>query len=297
MTRHVTICVCTFRRPDLLARCLHALNELQTDGAFSYSVVVADNDASESARPVVERVGQSTVVPVTYRVEPVQNIALARNRAIAAADGDFVAFIDDDEFPVSGWLAEMLAVCDRTGCDGVLGPVRPFFDEAPPRWIVRGRFYDRPEHATGCVLHWKDTRTGNVLMRREVLDEAAPAFRAEFGNGGEDQDFFRRAIARGRRFLWCNEAVVFEVVPPERRRRSYLLKRALLRGQNEKLILSLPSIAKSAIAVPIYLLSLPVMFLLGQHHFMRSAIRLLDHSGKLLSAAGVTVVRGHYLNG
>jgi glycosyltransferase involved in cell wall biosynthesis len=230
-------------------------------------------------------------------VEPVRNIALVRNRAILEAEGQFVAFIDDDEFPVPGWLAEMVDLCNRVGCDGVLGPVRPFFDDPPPEWLVRGRFHDRAEHPTETILNWKDTRTGNVLLRREVLDEAGPAFRAEFGNGGEDQDFFRRAMARGRRFVWCNEAVVYEVVPPERWRRSYLLKRALLRGQNEKLILSFRSVVKSLIAAPIYLLSLPLMLLLGQHYFMRYAIRLLDHAGKLLCAVGINAVRGHYLNG
>ena len=33
-----------------------------------------------------------------------QNIALARNKAIENAKGDFIAFIDDDEFPLDQWL-------------------------------------------------------------------------------------------------------------------------------------------------------------------------------------------------
>ena len=36
---------------------------------------------------------------VKYCVEPRQNIALARNKALQNAEGDLIAFIDDDEFP------------------------------------------------------------------------------------------------------------------------------------------------------------------------------------------------------
>jgi glycosyltransferase involved in cell wall biosynthesis len=239
----------------------------------------------------------TSALAVTYCVEPEQNIALARNKALEHATGHFVALIDDDEFPVADWLARMLEVCTAHRADGVLGPVRPFFDDPPPDWLVRGRLCERPEYETGVVLHWRQTRTGNVLLRREILDGVSAPFNREFGNGGEDQDFFRRMMAAGNRFVWCNEGVVYEIVPPERRTRRYLLKRALLRGQNEKLLLSAPSIAKSLLAVPLYAVSLPFIALRGEHAFMNYSIRLLDHVGKLCAAVGLRPVSGKYLNG
>ena len=290
---HITICICTFKRPELLSRTLVGIPRLDTGGRFSVSVVVADNDRSESARATVEAFGRDSGVPTMYCVEPEQNIALARNRALSHASGDFVAFIDDDEFPEPGWLLTALDACDE-GVAGVLGPVRPHFDETPPGWLIRGHLCDRPEFPTGTTLGWRQTRTGNVLLRRSVF-QGADAFRKEFGGGGEDQDFFRRMMERGNRFIWCNEAVVYEIVPPERRTRSYFWKRALLRGQNEKLLLSAKSIAKSTAAVAGYLVVLPVAAATGQHHFMNYSIRLLDHAGKLMAAVGISPVRGKYL--
>ena len=58
----------------------------------------------------------------------------------------------------------------------------------------------------------------------------AQPFRPEFLTG-EDQDFFRRMIDRGHVFVWCDEAVAYEVVPPVRWRRTFMLRRALLRGR------------------------------------------------------------------
>lgn len=294
---HVSVCICTYKRPELLRRTLDALSRQSSDGRFSYSIVVADNDSAESARSVVNSCAAASSLQISYCVQPVQNISLARNKALEQAHGSFVAFIDDDEFPAADWLATLLKACEDHGADGVLGPVRPFFDQEPPRWLVRGGFCLRPEHRTGLLLEWKQTRTGNVLFRREILQGIEEPFLAEFGNGGEDQDFFRRMMGKGYRFVWCNEAVVHEVVPPERSTRRYLLKRALLRGQNEKLLLTAGSIAKSLVALPAYAAILPMALMLGQHHFMKYTIRLLDHAGKLLVAIGMKPVTGRYLHG
>jgi succinoglycan biosynthesis protein ExoM len=293
----ITVCICTYRRPVLLKRSLDALSRQNTGGDFTYDVVVADNDAEESARGAVAEFRASSFLKVTYCVQREQNIALVRNTAVATATGDLVAFIDDDEFPTPDWLATMLRALKQYQVDGILGPVRPHFDEAPPAWILRGRLCDRPEHDTGHVLHWSQTRTGNVLFRRAILSGAGEPFRREFGNGGEDDDFFRRMMARGYTFVWCNEGVVYEVVPPERTTRKYFLRRALLRGQNQERLLTLKSVATSIVAVPVYAAMLPFVSLRGHHVFMHVTIRLMDHAGKLCAAVGFKPITGKYLTG
>jgi glycosyltransferase involved in cell wall biosynthesis len=281
----------------LLSRTLDALGKQETIPGVSYSIVVADNDSQQSAKNTVEAFKASNIIKIKYCVEPEQNIALARNKAIENADGNYIAFIDDDELPAVNWLSTMLSTLTNYKADGVLGPVRPFFDINPPDWIIKGRFCDRPEHPTGLELNWRQTRTGNVLFRRDILDKLTIPFREQFGNGGEDQDFFKRLIETGHKFVWCNEAIVYEIVPPERLTRRYMLKRALLRGQNEKLHLNRRSLIKSMVAVPMYLLVLSVIWLRGEHEFMKFLIRLFDHIGKLLVATGIKPVKGKYLNG
>jgi glycosyltransferase involved in cell wall biosynthesis len=293
----VTVCICTYKRPDLLRRLLFELARQKTATQFSYAIVVVDNDHQRSAQDVVEQFRLTSPVPVTYCVEREQNVALARNRALEHAQGDYIGLIDDDEFPGEDWLVRMLNACEEFEADGVLGPVRPFFSEPPPAWLVKSKLCERPEHTTGTLLQWRQTRSGNVLFRREILDGVDAPFRPEFGNGGEDQDFFRRMIQRGRRFVWCNEAGVYEVVPPERRRRRYFLKRALCRGQNERLLLNPRGIMTSLLAVPAYTALIPITCVLGQHVLMDCSVRLLDHVGRLLGAVGIKPVQGKYLGG
>lgn len=292
---HITICICTFKRPHLLKQTLEQIGRIETQGLFTYSVVVADNDWLESARDVVNQSRDSRHVEILYFVEPEQNIARARNLAVNQAKGDFLAFIDDDEFPKSDWLLTAFQACNEFNCDGVLGPVKPYFDQKPPDWLVRGNFCIRPEHASGTVLNCRQTRTGNALLRSKILQGVKEPFNPQYGNGGEDSDFFKRMIRDGHVFLWCNESVVFEVVPPERWTRRYLLKRALLRGQIEYLNADYRSIMKSMIAVPLYLTFLPFLLVSGQHRFMKFLIRMGDHLGKLFGVLGWKPLGDKYL--
>ena len=155
----------------------------------------------------------------------------------------------------------------------------------PPAWLKKAGFYDRPRHQSGLVVTWQKSRTGNVLLRRAALERVSPVFDEAFGEGGEDLDFFRRMNAVGHQFVWCDEAPVYETVPPYRWTRRFLVHRALLRGQNT---LRQPgnrwkNVAKSLVAAPTYTLALPFLLMAGHHRFMKYTVRLFDHVGRLLA--------------
>jgi succinoglycan biosynthesis protein ExoM len=291
------VCICTFRRPEMLRRLLESLKAQETDGRFAFSVVVADNDKESSAKPVVDEFCADSALTVHYCVEPQQNIALVRNRAVANAQGDYIVFIDDDEFTLPRWLLTLWTTCNQHDVDGVLGPVKPHYDVPPPRWVVDARFYDRPSYPTGFVIDWRKGRTGNVLLRRRVFAGLTAPFDPAFGGGAEDQDFFRRMIEKGCVFIWCDEALAYEVVPASRWQLSVMIRRALLRGN---MALNHPStgaadIAKSALAIPLYALALPFAIFFGQHRFMNCLIKMFDHAGKVLGAVGLNPAGKKYV--
>jgi len=293
---HICVCVCTYKRPLPLKRLLTELDQQDTGGMFTYSIVVADNDQNRSAESTVADFRSTPSVPLKYCVEPTQGIARARNKVIENAEGDFLAFIDDDEFPAAGWLLALFKTLVQFDVDGVLGPVKRYFDEAAPAWFVNGKFLDRKVNPTGMRVEWFESRTGNVLLKREVVAGGTPPFRTEF-QAGSDVDFFRRKMEEGRVFLWSADAMVFEVVPPSRWTRSYLLKRALHHGAMDPKMESFRfrDAFKSAVAVPIYIAILPFAFLLGQHRFMDILIRLCGHLGLLLALVGIDIVHEEYL--
>jgi len=294
---HISVCICTYKRPVLLKRLLSKLEEQETEDLFDYSIVIADNDKSESGRQTVESYARQSRIHIRYYVESEQNIALARNKTVENAIGDFIAFIDDDEFPFEGWLLNLYKALICFQSDGVLGPVHPWFNEKPPKWVFKGRFFDRPTHRTGHILEWENTRTGNVLLRKDLFKESQDWFNPVFGSGGEDRDFFRRKIREGHVFVWCKEAPVFETVPSKRWELSDFLKRAITRG---KMTTHTPratrlDLLKSTLIIVVYTICLPLFMILGRHVFIKYLIRDCDHIGKLLAVCGIDVVKEKYI--
>lgn len=292
---HIAVCVCTYKRPEMLGRLLASLREQDTGGLFRLSVTVVDNDRDGSARAAVSAPVEEGRPPVRYLIEPVQNISLARNMALRAVDADYYACLDDDEFADRAWVLNLYRTVVRTGAAGVLGPVRPFFDPPAPAWLVKGRILERREFPTDTPMSDpKYCRTGNVLFARGFLAAQEVLFDPGYGRtGGEDVDFFRRMIARGCRFVWCNEAVVHEAIPPERRKRSYYLRRALLRGvvQSGRAPLLSFDTLRSVAAGAAYTLALPFVFVFRHRSFLPLLIRDLDHAGKVLSRLGIRPVK------
>jgi succinoglycan biosynthesis protein ExoM len=280
----------------MLRRLLLELQKQETRGLFDYSVITVDNDDRRSAEDTVNEVKAISHVPIVYCNEPLQNIARARNKAVEIATGEFIAFIDDDEFPGESWLLEMFQAFMRYDVDGVLGPVLRHFDETPPRWLLKSNFYVRPRHETGFVMEWTECRTGNVLLDRRVFGVGEIPFHPEFRTG-EDRDFFRRKIDQGRTFIWCNEAPVYETVPPSRWKYGFMLRRALLRGATAVLHPSFGcwNIVKSSTAVLLYSVALPFSLLIGYHHFVSLLVRLFDHLGALLALMGLNPVKSEYV--
>ncbi len=299
MTVKVSICICTYKRPELLGPLFSKLSKLRSDGLFDLNVIIVDNDSSESARQIVEYHANDGDMEISYFVEPVQNISLARNRAIKNSSGELVALIDDDEFPEDDWLTNLYRCMIENKADGILGPVLPHFAEAPPAWVLKGRLFERPTHKTGCVLDWRNTRTGNVLLKRKIFENNDNWFDPEFGSGGEDRDFFRRKIAEGYTFKWCNEAPVYEIIPSGRWSKSVLLKRALIRGKmalNSRQEGKIAGVLRSIMACFVYTLGLPFFYLMGEHIFMKYLIKNCDHMGKVLAFLGYDPVKEKYIS-
>jgi glycosyltransferase involved in cell wall biosynthesis len=281
----------------MLKRLLAELDRQETGGLFTYSIVVADNDQARSAQAAVEEMRRVCAASIKYCVEPARNIALARNKAVENVEGTYIALIDDDEFPSPAWLLTLFKTCNDYKVDGVLGPVKRHFEETPPAWFQKSRIYDRKVNPTGKLVQWKEARTGNALLKSRILAGEASPFRPQF-RAGEDQDFFRRKTEQGYVFIWSADAVVFETIPPARWKRGYILRKAMLQGATAALQpnCGAVSIAKSVIAVPLYVVILPFALLVGHHYFMALLVKICDHAGKLLMRMGINPIREEYVS-
>jgi glycosyltransferase involved in cell wall biosynthesis len=283
----------------MLERLLRKLVLQETDGLFDFSVVVVDNDAAGSAKETVTRLQEELGLNITYGIEPEQAIPAARNHALRLARGNYIAIIDDDEFPPQHWLITMYRAIQTFDIDGALGPVHPFFEQQPPAWLLKSGFCDRPVHRTGTLLHWDQTRTGNVLLKKEVFDKHNICFDLKCKTSGSDRMFFNDAMQVGCRFIAVEEAPVYEIVPPERQTKSYYLKRSLLYGFNAhrhsvarmRGLSQVTVLLKSTVALFTYTIAVPFCVCLGSHVLMNCLERGCHHLSRLLAMLGIELVK------
>jgi succinoglycan biosynthesis protein ExoM len=296
---HVSVCVCTFRRNELLEKLLRKLEAQETGGHFDFSIVVVDNDAAGGAKGVAAKLQPELKTALKYDIEPDKCIAAARNRAVGLARGNYIAFIDDDEFPPQDWLLTLYRAIQLFDADGALGPVYPYFDTPPPAWLVRSEFCERPVHRTGTWLHWEQTRTGNVLLKRRVFDQHGLWFDVKYRTSGSDKEYFREAMALGYRFVAVEEAPVYETVPPTRQTSRYYLTRAIVQASNERKFrapylrglsrFSAPLRVMAALTV--YSVILPFSLLRGKHAAIKCLEKCAYHLSWLLAMIGVDLAK------
>jgi succinoglycan biosynthesis protein ExoM len=292
----ISVCICTFRRPDMLARLLDALADQRLDSSFSFDIVVVDNDSERSAESTVRSFQLRRDIETIYDCEPERNISMTRNRAIRNAVGNLIAFVDDDEYPVQGWLADLHRTLKRNEADGVLGPVLPEFPAGAPDWLRKGHFFKRRRIPTDTRISLEDGRTGNVLLRKSIFVDGGAWFDPAFGRtGGEDSDFFQRQFRQGRVFVWCDEAAVHETVLPERWRTSYYLRRYLRSGTVDGELMRagrLPStILRHVVILGACTVAAPFSLLLRKHVSTRVFQKLAYCGGILTAYCGMSLLR------
>lgn len=224
-----SICVNTHKRPLLLAKLLESLINQALPVDLSMEIIVVDNEVAGNGRKTVAPFIDSSPTPIYYFHEPIKNISLARNKAVAEATGDYILFIDDDEEASPHWVQTMVEALEQYGADAAFGRVVSVFNDSAPEWIKSMYIYHRPCGATGTPTY--TGRTSNAIVKAEWLRNENPPFDPAYGiTGGEDSNLFHRLSLKGATFIDCYEGVVTEFMPPERTTPEWLLNRAKRTG-------------------------------------------------------------------
>ena len=283
----VDVCIATYKRPDFLRDALQSIANQQLD-SVRMRIIVVDNDRDESARMTVESFRNQVMFEVIYDVEPIQNISMARNRALSHVRADYLAFLDDDEIAPVDWLATLLASLERYDADVVFAPVWGVLPPGAPKWAKVIPVFQRPHRTTGSTV--KFGGAGNVLVKKDALCLPVQQFDLTYGlSGGEDTDYFYRLYSMGRRMVWCDEALVSEQVPANRLTLKWVRHRAYTSGQTYFRIFIRQYTLLRKTAWFVYkilqlfaaLLLMPFVSLVSYPYYVRLLIRVMGALGQM----------------
>ena len=204
MVPRASIIVPTYRRAELLNRCLAGLVAQEFDPA-AYEIIIADNAGSPETERLVGKWSANTAPALRYVLaNRSPGPAAARNVGWRTADGEIIAFTDDDCIPEPGWLKAGIAALEN-GVAAAGGRIRVPLSEAPTD-------YERNE----AGLEGVEFATANCFCRREVL-AAIGGFDERFTMAWrEDSDLQFKMLERGLRVVSAPAAVITHPVRPGR---------------------------------------------------------------------------------
>ncbi|MCB9058443.1 MAG: glycosyltransferase family 2 protein [Calditrichae bacterium] len=225
----LSVCIATFKRSELLKKLLKSIEQQELHDNIRLEIIVVDNDKNGSARNIVQGFSDSQNINYFYFIQPEKNISLTRNLGVKNASGEYILFIDDDEYADNKWIMNLLNTLISFNADGVFGKVTSYFLPEVPYWIKSCFIYNRPSFETGSPATF--TRSGNCLVKSSLLHSVDGPFDPLYGiTGGSDTMLFGSLIKNGAKFVNCNEAETFEFVPRQRATLQWLTKRAFRTG-------------------------------------------------------------------
>ncbi len=215
----VSVVISSYNRASQLPTALDAL--CRQTGDVPYEVILVDNNSTDSTAEVVE--SRRRLHPhLRYLFEPMQGLPYARNTGVLAAQGDIVAFTDDDVVVGPEWVSTITRVFDENpDVDMLGGRVRPIWPASVPAWITPrqlgpfalGERGDTPqrvnaENAAPCLVG------ANFAFRRKVFDRVG-LFDPRFVKS-QDREIQLRLWRAGGNGLYCPELAIEVAIPADR---------------------------------------------------------------------------------
>jgi len=204
-----TIIIPVFNQPALTARCLETLLEQGCE-----RIVVVDDASNQETQRMLNQFGDRIKV-----LAHAQNRGFAEscNEGAAAAQSEFLVFLNNDTVPQPGWLEELERYSEMHPQAAVVGSKLLFPNDTIqhagvvicqdryPRHIYTG--FPATHPAVNKSRRFQVVTAACMLVRRDAFDVAS-GFDPAFRNGFEDVDFCLRIGQRGHEIHYCAASVV-----------------------------------------------------------------------------------------
>ncbi|MEM1425506.1 MAG: hormogonium polysaccharide biosynthesis glycosyltransferase HpsE, partial [Cyanobacteria bacterium P01_H01_bin.130] len=251
MPRHLTVAIPTYNGAERLPLVLDRLKHQQHLDQIDWEVLVIDNNSTDATAIVVKthqehwqqhfkETGRATPVPLRYLTEPRQGAAYGRQKAVEMAEGEWIAFLDDDNIPASDWLFQALTFIDQndsneTSLGAISGQIHGVFPDENFPELIR---YIRPflaivERGDRPFLYDIKNKllppSAGLIVRRDAWQRSVPK---KLLLGGRTADCMLTSedletlvyLQRQDWTIWYNPAMEIDHLIPQRRlEREYLI--------------------------------------------------------------------------
>lgn len=242
----LSLIIATYNRAEQLMVTLDSVAR-QTLSADRWECIVVDNNSKDDTRQRVEAfAAEHSQLNMVYHLEPNQGLSYARNAGIAKAQGDIIAFVDDDERIVPEFVEAYVELFDsKADAMSAGGKIVAEYPTGRPEWM--SRYTEQPianpmDFGSEVKLFPKRRIPGggNMAMRRSVFEEVG-VFNPNLGRtggrliGGEESELFERMAERGMACYYVPRAVMYHIIPESKLQPDYFERLSYNTGISQRL--------------------------------------------------------------
>lgn len=237
-----TVAIPTYNGANRLPKVIDLLLKQTGVAKLNWEIIIIDNNSKDDTNKVSEFYKQfsNQNFSLRYFLEKRQGIAFARMRAINEARGEFIAFIDDDNFPENDWVLQSYIFGKEHPQAGAWsGQIHGDFEVSPPEDFTRIQaFLAIREHGLQPYLFDADNLRlppgAALVVRKQAWCESVPeelVFKGRLSKlmvSGDDTEALLYLHKAGWE-IWYNPAMhINHQIPHWRLEKDYLL--VLARG-------------------------------------------------------------------
>ncbi len=241
----ISVILCTYNRDKYIYNVLKSVaeNDYPHD---QYEVVLVNNNSTDGTENECRRF-QADYPDIRFRyfLETNQGLSYARNCGIRNAQGDLLAYVDDDATVNPEYLrtySDFFTHHPEAVAAG--GPILPVYETEEPEWMTH---YTR-QLITGKLFLGNNKREfprgafpggGNACYRKSVFDTVG-LFNVELGRkgnsliGAEEKDLFDKMTTHGMHFYYLPNAILYHIIPPHKLTQDYFDRLTYSIGVSER---------------------------------------------------------------
>ena len=232
--KSIAISCNTFLRPEILEKTLKSIANLKIPKGVEIKVLVVDNDANATAKPVIDYIKADFPFEIIYKIEEKRGLANARNRLLQEAINlgvSHIAILDDDDVADENWIKNLVELYQTQDNAYIIsGPEYCCFDGEFPDYLTNNNIFVKKTTKKKGEIR-KVCSTHNAMFPLKIVTESNIWFDKSFVfMGGEDGDFFYRAGKAGYTIVFNPDAIVREINGKDRVNVRWILSRNYYNG-------------------------------------------------------------------
>ena len=132
-----------------------------------YEIIVVDDGSTDNTPQIIKQYGDR----IRYFSQINQGVAASRNLGLTKAEGEYIAFLDQDDVFLPHKLASQVALLEQNNSLGIVNSGWQIVDRQGKFKSAVEPWHQIPKLTTANLIIWKPVFLGAMLFRRSWLEQ------------------------------------------------------------------------------------------------------------------------------